>query len=205
MFGELCDKIKGWISGKDKFNVKVSQRDLKNLSPGKTIIFNNLPELIYNELIGSSIDMEKLQFQVSLEVQYDEEGFHYKEFKLEEEGMEYWLEVIRDMGNWNISIWKRIPDFNQALYLQNGQIVNELSIDEQLYKKDSEGLTDFNMLDENNPTKGKIRYWRFQCQDDPKKLFSVSDWMDSGQYECAKGEWLKESDFEILILNASFT
>ncbi|MDH4130085.1 MAG: DUF4178 domain-containing protein [Spirochaetota bacterium] len=206
MLGDFINSMKKlWGGSSDgSFNIKVSQKALKNLAPGRTIIFKNLPEIIYNSLIGKTLDIDKLQFEVKLEIQYNEEGFAYKEFKLEEEGMEFWLEVIRDMGTWTLSLWKRMPELKQNLYLKSGKVVKSLVYENQTYKLDETGIANFNMLDEENPQKGTIKYWRFQCEEDPKKVFAVTDWMESEQYECAVGEWIREKDFEILVFSASF-
>ena len=206
MLDDILNTVKGWFKGSSAggFNVKVSQKDLKNLAPGKVVTFKNLPEIIYNDLIGKSIDMDKLQFEIKLETRYNEDGFHYKEFKLEEEGMEFWLEVIKDMGTWSLSLWKRMTGIDKSLYMSEGKVVESLVYENLTYKQDATGLTQFNVLDPDEPVNGPLRYWRFQCEEDPKKIFSVSDWMDSGQYECAVGEWVKEKDFEIMVFTASF-
>ncbi len=205
MISDLIKNIKGWFGDSEGgFNIKVSQKNLKNLSPGKVITFNNLPEIIYNSLIGKSIDLDRLQFEVKLEIRYNEDGFEYKEFKIEDDGMEYWLEVVRDLGTWSISIWKRLTDIDEAVFMKDGKVVDTIQYENQTYNRDASGSTKFDVLDKDNPVSGTIGYWRFQCVEDPKKAFSVSDWMESGQYECAVGEWVKERDFEILVFSGSF-
>ncbi len=209
MLDDIFTNVKNWFKGTSTkgFNVKVSQNDLRNLSAGKIISFNNLPEIIYSSLIGKSIDMNRLQFEVKVEIQYNEDGFRYKEFKLEEiEGLEFWLEVMKDLGTWDISIWKRMPYIPQDVYMKNGQILQTVVIENKTYTQDMNGSADFRVMDEENPQRGNIRYWRFQCKDDPSKLFAVSDWTDVyGVYDCALGEIIKEKDFEIIILKASFS
>jgi len=206
LLDDLFGKVKNWLGGKSEggFNVQVSQNDLKNLAPGKVIIFKHLPELIYNNIIGKSIDIEHLQFEVKLEVRYNEDGFTYKEFKIEDEGMEFWLECIRDMGTWKLSIWKRMPEIGEDVFMKDGKIAETIDYDGETYTLDSDGKMKMEIMDENNPQKGTLAYWIYNCKDDPNKQFVINDFMESGNLECAIGEKIKDKDFEILLFSGSF-
>ena len=109
----MCDFLRN-LFGKKKVNVSIIEEGIRDLKVGSHIVFRNLPDIIYERLIGKDVDISSLSFEVTAVIEYDEDGYPWTEYTLEDQGIECSLEVVKDFQKLDLKLWILLDDLEQS-------------------------------------------------------------------------------------------
>ncbi len=146
---------------------------------------------LMNIQVGDIVQYFGDDYQVFATIEWMEDGFSWKEYKLKNREDAYWISAEVDDGDLIAGFYKVVKDFNVTL-----PPANELEYNGKKFKLDEKGSAVGKLTSKAGTQNYKCKYYEYYDTADKAEMLSIEDY--DGDIEVSLGTELRESEIDIL-------
>ncbi len=141
--------------------------------------------------VGDIITYFAEDYEVHAVIEWMEEGYSWKEYKLKNREDSYWVSAEMDDGEIIASFNTVLKDFDVTI-----PPPKELKHDKKVYGLEEKGSAVGKITSKAGSQNYKMNYYEYECYSDETETLSIEDY--GGDIEVSTGIELRESEIDIL-------